>query len=115
MYFPFFIALFSTALLCATPKEFALKDLDNLIDSTEALVEKQKNLRAKVEEYLSLHDEYLLDMENKELLIQTANSAKKILEMIKKEKMASLFDPSFISEMTLFAKLSKRPSIPPLP
>lgn len=100
--------------LFGNPKEAPFADLDSLIHSTEELVGKQKALRAKLDEYQKLHDAYLLDRDNKELLIKTANSAKKILNIIKIEKMAPLFDTSFISEMTLFAKVAKNPQIPPL-
>ena len=89
-----------------------LSELSLLITSTEDLVSKQKALRTHLSEYILLHDAYLLDMDNKELLLKTARVAKKVLNTIKNEKMTSLFESSFISELTLFAKMATNPSIP---
>lgn len=89
-----------------------LSELSLLISSTEDLVTKQKALRTHLSEYILLHDAYLLDMDNKELLLKTARVAKKVLTLIKNEKMTPLFDSSFLSELTLFAKMATNPSIP---
>lgn len=89
-----------------------LAELSLLISSTEELVAKQKTLRTKLNEYILLHDAYLLDMDNRELLLKTARVAKTVLNSIKNEKMTPLFDSSFISELTLFAKMATNPSIP---
>lgn len=89
-----------------------LAELTLLISSTEALVVKQKTLRTKMDEYILLHDAYLLDMDNRELLLKTARVAKIVLDTIRNEKMTPLFESSFISELTLFAKMATNPSIP---
>jgi hypothetical protein len=54
----------------------------------------------------------LKDIANRQLLVRAAAAAKKSLDIIKEEKLTSLFDSSFLSEMTLFAKLASKPSIP---
>ncbi len=108
--------LFYLSFLLALPvfsfQNDPLAELSLLISSTEDLVVRQKTLRCKMDEYLLLHDAYLLDMDNRELLIKTARVAKIVLETIRNEKMTSLFDSSFISELTLFAKMATNPSIP---
>jgi hypothetical protein len=98
-----------------TLQKTALDELQVLINSTEALVQKQKALLQLLQEYLNLHDAYLKDTENRELLLKTAKIASQALETIKKERLSYLFEPSFLSEMTLFAKLAGRPSIPKPP
>lgn len=89
-----------------------LAELSLLISSTEELVVKQKTLKTKLKEYILLHDAYLLDLDNRELLLKTARVAKIVLTTIKNEKMTPLFDSSFLSELTLFAKMATNPSIP---
>ena len=92
-----------------------LSELSLLIASTEDLLEQQKNLKTKLKEYILLHDTYLLDMDNRELLLKTARAAKTVLTIIKDEKLTPIFDSSFLSELTLFAKMAKNPSIPKIP
>lgn len=87
-------------------------ELSLLISSTEDLVAKQKTLRTLLSEYTLLHDAYLLDMDNKALLLKTARVAKKVQTIIKDEKMTPLFESSFLSELTLFAKMAANPTIP---
>lgn len=89
-----------------------LAELSLLISSTEDLAVKQKNLKMNLKEYILLHDAYLLDLDNRELLLKTARVAKIVLTTIKNEKMSPLFDSSFLSELTLFAKMATNPSIP---
>lgn len=93
-------------------KNAPLAELELLIGSTENLVKKQKAVKELLEHYLSLHDAYLKEMENKELLLKCAKIASEALERIKQERLSPLFEPSFLSEMTLFAKLASKPSIP---
>lgn len=95
-----------------TLKETPFEELEVLISSTEKLVEKQKSLLKQLQEYLTLHDAYLQDTENRELLLRTAKKAQQALDQIKAERLSYLFSTNFISEMTLFAKLAGRPSIP---
>lgn len=89
--------------------------LDPLIQSTTRLLEKQKQLKTLLENYQSLHDRYLNNMEDRTLAMQTGKAAQESLDIIKEEKMTHLFDPAYLSEMALFAKLATRPSIPKLP
>jgi hypothetical protein len=93
-------------------KDAPLAQLEALIESTEGVVDKQKSLKHQLEAYLLLHDAYLKDIDNRQLLVRAAAAAKKSLDIIKEEKLTSLFDSSFLSEMTLFAKLASKPSIP---
>lgn len=89
-----------------------MTELSLLISSTEELVIKQKALQVKLREYILLHDAYLLDLDNRDLLLKTARVAKIVQETIKNEKMTPLFESSFLSELTLFAKMATNPSIP---
>lgn len=117
MMWKFFVILLLPSIIWASGnpkllKESPLDELNLLILSTEELVVKQKKLQQTLEKYLALHDAYLADSNNRSLLIDTARSAAEALEMIKEEKLAPLFEPVFLSEMTLFGKLVTKPSIP---
>lgn len=90
-------------------------ELDLLIASTKKLVEKQEALKATLVEYMSLQGEALKDPNNRPLIQKAAKVAEKALETIKEERLTYLFEPAFISELTLFAKLAKRPTIQPVP
>lgn len=93
-------------------KKAPFAELDQLIQSTEHLVEKQKALKNLLENYLALHNACLKEMENKQLLVRCAKVASDALETIKAERLSPLFEPTFLSEMALFAKLASKPSIP---
>lgn len=89
-----------------------LTELNDLIQSTERLLSKQKTLHQELETYLNLRAEAVNDLDNKELVIKTAKSAKNALDIIKEEHLSHLFTGPFLSEMSLFAKLAGRPRIP---
>lgn len=90
-------------------------ELDALIASTERIVASQKSLRDDLKKYAELHAQYLKDMDNRELLLKTAKVAQSALERIKQDRLGSLFDPNYLSEMTLFAKIAARPTLPKKP
>lgn len=111
---PFFIILLSIIFIPGLQalKQDPLAELDLLIVSTEDLSLKQKTVRSALTEYIYLRDIYLKDMENREILLKTAIFARSALKTIKEEKLTPLFEPDFISEMTLFAKLAANPTLP---
>lgn len=109
------IILLSVAEAHALYKEMPSDALTPLISSTERLLQRQKDLKTLLEKYQSLHARYMNDMEDRALALETGKSAQEALERIKEDKLTYLFDPSFLSEMTLFAKLAAKPSIPKLP
>jgi hypothetical protein len=92
--------------------EDPLTELEDLIQSTEKLLAKQKTLYQELASYLTLRAEAVNDLDNKELVLKTAKAAKNALDIIKEEHLSHLFTNPFLSEMTLFAKLAGRPRIP---
>jgi hypothetical protein len=92
--------------------EDPLTELDDLILATEKLLANQKALHQELEAYLKLRADAVNDLDNKELILKTAKAAKSSLDIIKEEHLSHLFSNSFLSEMTLFAKLAGRPRIP---
>jgi hypothetical protein len=106
---------FCSFAISVEPSSSPLQELNDLIISTEQLVHNQKTLLRLLQDYLALRADYLEETNNRELLLKTAKVANQALDIIKKDRFSSLFEPSFISEMTLFAKLAARPAIPPLP
>lgn len=109
------ILLLSFSEAHALYKEMPSDALSPLIASTERLLQRQKELKILLEKYQGLHARYLNDMEDRALALETGKTAQETLERIKEDKLTYLFDPSFLSEMTLFAKLAAKPSIPKLP
>lgn len=96
-------------------KENPTNELNLLIDSTKELLKKQETLKAVIDEYLKLQADALKDPNNRPLLQKTAKIAENALEIIREERLNYLFDTAFISELTLFAKIAKKPSIQPVP
>lgn len=112
----FFLLCSLPLLLCSeVPHPLAedpLTELNDLIQATERLLAKQKTLYQELETYLILRADAVHDLDNKELVLKTAKAAKSSLDIIKEEHLSHLFTSSFLSEMTLFAKLAGRPRIP---
>ncbi len=111
-----FLYIFPVALSAALPyKESGADLLTPLIQSTERLLQRQKDLKLLLEKYDKLHQNYMKDIDNRALALETGQVAQEALDKIKEDKLNYLFDPAYISEMTLFAKLASKPSIPKLP
>lgn len=112
----FILLLLAVLPLQALPyRESPAAPIDPLIAATTKLLEKQKQLKALLEKYGELHSRYLKNIDDRALAMQIGKTAQEALEIIKEEKLNYLFEPSEISEMTLFAKLAAKPSIPKLP
>ena len=99
----------------AAYKESPADAMTPVIASTERLLQRQKELKALLEKYQTLNSQYLNHMDDRALALETGKTAQEALERIKEDKLLYLFDPSLISEMTLFAKLAAKPAIPKLP
>lgn len=99
----------------AVYKESPSEAMTPVIASTEKLLQRQKELKTLLEKYQALNAQYLNHMDDRALALETGKTAHEALERIKEDKLVYLFDPSLISEMTLFAKLAAKPSIPKLP
>lgn len=108
------LLLISGAPLCASlpAKAPPWEELDHLILSTEKQLTREKALKEHLIEYWKWHEVYLQNTDDRELAHKCGGYAYEALEIIKNERLAPYFDPAFISEMTLFAKLKAKPSIP---
>lgn len=115
-FFLFFLCLLPCSFLFSEVRhpleENSLTELDDLIQSTENLLAKQKTLYQELKSYLVLRAEAVNDLDNKELVLKTAKAAKGALDIVREEQLSHLFTGPFLSEMTLFAKLAGRPRIP---
>lgn len=112
----FILLLLAISPLQALPyRESPAAPIDPLIAATTRLLEKQKQLKALLEKYGELHARYLKNIDDRAMAMQIGKTAQEALEIIKEEKLTYLFEPTEISEMTLFAKLAAKPSIPKLP
>ena len=88
-----------------------LADIDFLIAGTEKSLMRQKELREKIARFQELKGLTMEQEEDYELLFRLSKSAHALLESIKDEHLIQVFEPSFISELTLLSKpASKRSS-----
>lgn len=86
--------------------------LDSLIEVTESNVKKQKALREEVILYQKELEVYLKNSSNKDIVLKMARRASRLLEQIKCLHLIEAFEPDFISELTLFAQIAQKRSIP---
>lgn len=89
-----------------------LEGLENLISLTEQNLKELVSLKNSIFEYQKQQNLFLDHPNNKELLLQTGKAAKTVLETIKEHHLTHVFDAKFISELSLFAKMVKKPTIP---
>lgn len=112
MYKVFIALLASAPLLAVEPQKIEKKgkegaelaDLDFLIAGTEKSLIRQKELRERIVRFQELKARSMEDENNYELLFKLSKSAYTLLETIKEEHLIQIFDPAFISELSLLAK-----------
>lgn len=92
-------------------QESDLESLENLIFVTEQNLSELKTLKEEILNYQSVLKKLLTSPNSEEMQFQTGIAAKKILDKIKKNHLMHTFEPRFISEISLYAKLGKKPSL----
>lgn len=92
------------------PNELAR--LDNLINTTQQNLQNQESLRKLIVAYQNIQNQYLQNTEDKESLFHMVKAAHKVLENIKQNHLTQIFDPKFISELTLFSQIANKRGIP---
>lgn len=97
----------------SSPDSKELLMLDRLIEATQQSLDSQKSLRLLIKQYQELQTLYLQDTDNNELLLKVAKIAYNISESIKINHLDHSFDPEFLSELSLFAKVASKRGIPP--
>ena len=111
--YKFLIALVASgSLLAVEPQKIEKKgkeggelaDLDFLIAGTEKSLARQKELRERIVRFQELKALSMEDRDNYELLFKLSKSAFVLLETIKQEHLTQIFDPAFISELSLLSK-----------
>lgn len=86
--------------------------LDNLIEVTQQNLERQEALRELVKEYQKVHDQYMKNIDDKELLYGLIKKAYRLLENIKESHLEHAFAPEFISELTVFSQVAAKRGVP---
>lgn len=108
-----FVCLFAAApLIAVEPQKIEKKssqnnelgDLDFLIAATEKSLQQQKNLRERLVRFQELRTKSIANENDLESLLKLSKSAYSLLDTIKEEHLIQVFDPTFISELTLLAK-----------
>lgn len=86
--------------------------LDSLIEVTERNLQRQKELRKEVLLYQEDLALYLKHSSDKDVVLKVAKRARRLLEGIKNLHLIEAFEPDFISELTLFAQIAQKRSVP---
>ena len=82
--------------------------IDQLILVTQKNLERQKQLRSEIAEYLDLQARYSENTEDKELSVKLVRKAKQVLEGIQNQHLTHAFDQEFISELSFFAGIAQK-------
>lgn len=88
-----------------------LATLDDLIDSTQKILDNQKKIRDQIIAFQKLQNSYQ-STQDKELIVLMVKTAHKLLENIKENHLTQVFDPDFLSELTVFAQVATKRGIP---
>lgn len=88
--------------------EDELTMLNNIIAATEVNLRQQKALHAKVIEYRQLHDQYVQNIQDKELSFQLIFSSHELLDEIKELQLTQAFDQKFLSDLAFFSNIAER-------
>ncbi len=86
--------------------------LKSLIEATQRSLEQQKALLEQVKKYQEMQQSYLQQPEDKDLLLQVAKSAQRLLENIQANHLTQAFEPDFLSELTLFSQVAAKRGAP---
>jgi DNA phosphorothioation-dependent restriction protein DptG len=94
----------------STGKEIAL--IDGLIESAQNNLNNLTSLKETIEKYQTVQNRYMQDPNDTETLYKMIRLAHEILENIKTSQMTSLFEPSFLSELSIISKPAAKLGIP---
>ncbi len=86
--------------------------VEDLIDVSKLNVTMLTQLKNSIEKYQLLQLQYMKDPEDNEVLYQMVKEAYAILDVIKKNQLTALFDPAFISELTIVSKPATKLGLP---
>ena len=89
-----------------------LQMLDDLIEATQDNLAREKQLRQLVLVYQEELALYIKNSTNKDLVLHLAKTAYQLLNEIKDLHLIESFQPSFISELTLFSQIAQKRGIP---
>lgn len=85
-----------------------LQALDHLIAVTQQNLQNQKKLRPVVEQYLSVRDRFLKNMDDNQLAIRMVALGSQLAEQIKNQHLSHVFDQEFISELNVCEQISQK-------
>lgn len=89
-----------------------LTTLQTMITLTEQSLEAQKKVYTLVQKYQELQKQYMVHPDDDALLMQLIQAAHRAHLSITENHLTQAFDPSFMSELTLFAQAAAKQGIP---
>ena len=91
-----------------------VKMLDELILSSQKSLKNLIAIKELIQKYQGIQKKYLDNPNDNTALYQMIKAAHTILEAIKESKLTPLFDPAFLSELTIISKPATKLGIPKL-
>lgn len=104
------ICCFSAFAAEETSKEVVM--VDSLIECAQNNLNTLTALKDKILQYEAEQNRYMQDPQNTEALYKMIKLAHLILENIKSSQLTPLFEPSFLSELTIVSKPAAKLGIP---
>ena len=92
--------------------EKELSMLSKLVDLSKINLTNLLSLKESIESYQKLQTHYMENLEDQETLYKMIKLAQAILVNIKQNQLIPLFDPAFISELTIISKPASKLGIP---
>jgi len=86
--------------------------LGDLIEAAQANLKNLTRLKDLIQKYQTLQEQYMANPDDNETLYQMIKTAHTILEKIKEYHLTQLFDPAFLSELSIVSKPAAKLGLP---
>lgn len=100
--------IFACLLLLSTPLFAEVERITRLIEATTKQLERQRELKADMEQFSSLKKEFMEGKEEKKVGFQMAKIAKKILITAKGEGIEGQLSKTYLDELKFMASLTEK-------
>lgn len=108
----FILLCFQNSLRAESSLSSQLKTVEDVIVVTEQNLDHVRALHEMIIRYGKEQESYLKDTTDKDKAFHMVRFAKRIQDYAEENHLTHLFTPEFKSELSLFSKIAKKPSIP---
>ncbi|MBS4168037.1 hypothetical protein [Parachlamydia sp. AcF125] len=89
-----------------------LSQLDRVIEASGELLQKQKQLKELLAEYIHMQNAYLHNQQDREMLFRLVKIAYKAQNLIQETHLSYAFPPEFLKELSLFSQVGAKRGLP---